>query len=71
MAHGMHGKHGILFISHRLHKFNFFILPQMSFSPTDCTDNTDSFFFFFNALFDCVKCAIRIGTDCCLTAFLF
>ena len=48
MAHGMHGKHGILFISHRWHKFHFFILPQTSFSPTDCTDNTDSFFLFLD-----------------------
>ena len=36
MAHGTHGKHGISFISHRLHKFHSFILPQTSFSPTDC-----------------------------------
>ena len=44
---------------------------RYNFSPTDYTDNTDSFFFFFDALFDCVKCALRIYTDFCLAAFLF
>ena len=33
-----------IIFSHKLHKFHSFILPQTSFSPTDCTDNTDSFF---------------------------
>ena len=58
-----------IIFSHKLHKFHSVILPQTSFSPTDYTNNTDSFFFFFDSLFDCVKCALRICTDFCLTAF--
>ena len=37
----------MIIFSHKLHKFHFFILPQTSFSPTDCTDNTDLFFLIF------------------------
>ena len=29
------------------------------------------FFFFFDSLFDCVKCALRICTDFCLAAIVF